>query len=276
MRVAALQFDVRRGDAPANLAEVERGLREAKAVGVELVLLPEMWPTSFATPEEDRAALRAATAGARRRVEELARELGLWVGGSMFGFELDPPTNRFELVGPRGIALGYDKLHLFTPTAEPAAFSAGRRPPEAAHCEGKRLSAVVCYDLRFAELLVPLFLEGIELLLVPCQWPSARAAQLRALALGTAAWMQAFVLVSNRIGGDTIGRRRMALDFGGGSLLVDPRGRVLAEGGGGRELVSAELDFEDLRALRSEVPVRRDRRPEGYGARVEVARKTLS
>ena len=33
--------------AQANLTEVERGLREAAQRGVELVVLPEMWPTSF-------------------------------------------------------------------------------------------------------------------------------------------------------------------------------------------------------------------------------------
>ena len=47
MRVAAWMFDVRKGEVSANREAALRGLEAAAQVGVELVLLPEMWPTSF-------------------------------------------------------------------------------------------------------------------------------------------------------------------------------------------------------------------------------------
>jgi predicted amidohydrolase len=59
MRVAAFQFDVRRGDVGANLAAVERGLRAAVDGGIELVVLPEMWPTSFVAGGEPAEWLRS-------------------------------------------------------------------------------------------------------------------------------------------------------------------------------------------------------------------------
>ena len=265
MHCAALSFDVRRGQPLANLAEVERGLASARERGIELVLLPEMWPTSFPTPESHRDELRQGSELCRARLIELCRQWGMFVAGSMFHFAAELPTNRFELIGPSGPLLCYDKVHLFSPTAEPAGFTAGSAPPGVATLAQGKVSAVVCYDLRFPELLRVPWLAGAELLLVPCQWPSARAAQLRALALGTAAWMQAFVLVCNRTGTDRIGRRAMELEFGGGSLLAGPRGRVLAQGTCEPGLVHAQLDWDDLRALRREIPVQRDRRPAAYG-----------
>ncbi len=266
MHCAAFSFDVRRGEPLANLAEVERGLARAHERGIELVLLPEMWPTSFPTPESDWDQLREASELCRLRLIELCRQWGMFVGGSMFHFGGELPCNRFELMGPLGPMLGYDKVHLFSPTAEPASFAPGGAPPGVAELPLGKVSAVVCYDLRFVELLRVPWLAGTELLLVPCQWPNSRAAQLRALALGTAAWMQAYVLVCNRVGTERVGRRGLELEFGGGSLLVDPRGRVLAEGQAEPGLIHGQIDWDDLRALRREIPVGRDRCPKSYAA----------
>ncbi len=260
MRCSALQFDVRCGDPEANWSQVEQGLARAREAGVRLVLLPEMWPTSFPGADARREDLVEASARCRERLREACARMDLYAAGSMFHFAGELPTNRFELCGPRGPLLAYDKVHLFSPTAEPASFQAGQRAPGVVEIEGHRLSCAVCYDLRFVELLRPAWLAGVELLLVPCQWPRQRGAQLRALALGAAVWMQAYVLVANRTGSARVGRRGLALEFHGGSLLADPRGRVLAEAREAPAAVGARLDWDDLRALRREVPVRRDRR----------------
>ena len=96
MRVAAFQFDVRRGEVEANLAEVERALTEARERGVDLVLLPEMWPTSF-VPDGQEGDWLAATEGALAHVVELSRTLGVAVAGScllaLFASRFSGPRN---------------------------------------------------------------------------------------------------------------------------------------------------------------------------------------
>jgi predicted amidohydrolase len=261
MRAAALQFDVRRGDVAHNLAEVERGLRAAEDRGIELVVLPEMWPTSFVA-EGDPVEWQRATDEALARVQVLSRELRLAVAGSAFGASVpgEPPRNRLTLFVRGERVLAYDKLHLFTPTAEGESFSAGGSlPPTVATPLGK-LSGIVCYDLRFALALRAPFLAEAEVLIVPAQWPASRAAHWRALVCGRAAELQAFVVAANRTGTDLVGRRRLELAFGGNSILAGPDGSVLAEGRGAAGLVEAELDLESARALRCAVPVRRDER----------------
>ena len=261
MRVAAFQFDVRRGEVAANLAAVEHGLREAADRDVELVLLPEMWPTSFVSDADDARWLMESEAAVARSAE-LSRELGLVVAGSAFaaGAPGERLRNRLSVFDGGELVLAYDKVHLFSPTAENLGFSAGGVAPPTALVRGLRLSGVVCYDVRFSPLLRAPYEDGAELLLVPAQWPEARGTHWKALLAGRAVEHQAFVLGANRTGEDTIGRRRLELRFPGNSLVVSPHGKVLAEGAGEDGLVVGDLDLEAVRDLRRLVPVRADER----------------
>ncbi len=265
MRAAAFQFDVRRGDVAANLAAVERGLGTAAARGIELVVLPEMWPTSFVA-DGDPYAWQRSTDAALARVEVLTRELGLTVAGSAFGASAGCALRNRLTVFERGErVLAYDKLHLFSPTAEAESFSAGAALPPTVRTRLGRLAGVVCYDLRFGPCLRAPFLDAAEILVVPAQWPASRAQHWRALVCGRAAELQAFVVAANRTGTDLVGRRRLELAFAGNSLIAGPDGAVLAEGRGEEGLVEAELDLEQVRALRRAVPVREDERRDLYG-----------
>src|SRR5262245_55633473 len=107
MRTAALQFDVRRSEVAANLARVERGLREAAERGVELALLPELWPTSFCAAAADRDAAVDATEPAWTRIAELSRELRIAVAGSGYtrAAARELPRNRLRLVVDGEVAL---------------------------------------------------------------------------------------------------------------------------------------------------------------------------
>lgn len=273
MRAAALQFDVRRGGWEHNLAEAEALLREAAARGVQLACLPEMWATSFPGAGVDFELELDLARRASRRVAALGTELGLAVLGSGYGpltGEPARPVNRLELwlPGSDEPALAYDKVHLFSPTAEHESFAAGRRAPETVATPLGRISGCICYDLRFPELTRAPFYggdAGAEVLCVPAQWPVTRAGHFRALAMGVAITNQCFVVAVNRTGSDVVGRRELRLDFPGNSLLVDPHGRVLAEGGGERGVIDAELDLAVVRELRRRVPVARDLRLDLYG-----------
>lgn len=259
MRAACFQFDVTR-DVELNVASVERGLRRARDQGADLVVVPEMWPTSFAAAEDDVEVLLSATQSALGHVTNLARELDVAVCGSAFGRTGSLPANRWALVDGGIERAAYDKVHLFRPTAEDESFSAGAKPSPVVECRGARVGGLVCYDLRFPDVARSLFRARADVIAVSAQWPSARLSHWRALCIGRAVEAQAFVVACNRVGTAVIGRRAMTLEFPGASLVVDPDGRVLAEGGGTEELVTAEIDLELARKLRVRVPVEKDER----------------
>lgn len=264
MKVGAYSFDVRAGEPERNLARVEAALHEARECGVELALLPEMWPTSFPigalAPDELEQRL-AASQRCVERVRELSAELGLAIAGSAYARSGDAlPRNRLHLFAAGVELCGYDKLHLFSPTAEDAQFSAGECAPPVVELGGVRVAGVVCYDLRFGELFVPLHESRVDLLLVPAQWPVVRERQWRALVLGRAVELQAFVLACNRCGSAAIGRRGETLEFSGNSLIAAPSGEWLGAGDRAGGWTIADIDLRDARELRRRVPVEKDRR----------------
>jgi len=259
VRVAALQFSVQEDDPAANLASVEEGLRRAAGEGCRLVALPEMWPTSF-TAEVGPAQVEA-TEQALAAVRAWSGELDLVVCGSAYGAGPGGgATNRFHVLDRGELVGGYDKLHLFSPTAEHLTFEPGAGPLPAVPTSVGVLAPVVCYDLRFPAPLRAAFHAGAELLVCCAQWPDPRASHWRALALGRAVEGMWPVVAANRTGRTFLGRQRRQLDFPGNSLVVSHDGEVLAEGQGREGLVAAEVDLEAARALRRRVPVAKDER----------------
>lgn len=270
VRIGALQFDVVDGAWETNLERVDAGLEEAARTGLQLVVLPEMWPTSF-TAEVTDEVLDASD----RCLERLARrsaELGLVVSGSAYARTNGLPANRLHVFDRGTPCSTYDKVHLFSPTAENATFSAGERGPETVATGAGRVAGLVCYDLRFPEVARCAFRSGAELLLVSAQWPTPRASHWRALVPGRAVESQCFVVACNRIGRAYIGRRRMELDFPGNSLIASPHGEVIAEGQGQRGLVWTDVDLDEVRRVRTRIPIRRDERPELYADWIRGAR----
>ncbi len=264
--LAAFQFDLHADDLDHNLGQVEAALRSAAAAGAQFVGLPEMWPTSFVDVGAGANELVERTEQALTRLEALSRELGLVVCGTAFAAstQKDRLYNRLHVVDGGRRVTSYDKVHLFSPTAEPWHFVAGKQPPEVVETSIGRVAGGTCYDLRFPELFRPAFRDGVQILCIPAQWPDARSGHWRSLVIARAIENQCFVVAVNRIGSVTIGRKRKRLTFPGNSLIVDPHGEVLAEGQGKQGLVTASIDLEVARQMRIHVPVEKDERPELY------------
>lgn len=264
MKVAALQWDVRRGAAAHNLAAARSALDAAVAGGALLAVLPEVWATSFPRERGQTELLEAAEAG-EAWLAEASRAHSLVLAGT----HLAPAAggrffNRLSVWDGGERVLAYDKLHLFTPTAEQEVFAAGAELPGVADTRIGRLSGAICYDLRFGELFTRMLTAGVEIVVCPAQWPAARAAHWRGLVMGRAIECQAGIVGANRTGSEPVGSGARVLEFSGNSVVADGHGRCLAEGAGQEGAVLAELDTEAMRKLRVRVPVGKDRRPELY------------
>ncbi len=259
MRVSCLQLNPQAGDPAGNLAQAQEALRQAAAGGAELWLLPEMWASSFCAEVTDP--VMASTQLALENLARLSGELGISIAGSAYGPRgAQKPSNRFHLFEDGREVYSYEKGQLFSPTAEHLSFSAGASPPGLVESRLGKLYGVICYDLRFPLWVRPAQRAGAQVMMVVAQWPKERADQWTALAIGRAVEGQCFVVACNRRGKAVIGRRKMELEFPGNSIVVDPSGAVLAQGGAGDLLVDAELDLGLVNAMRKSVPVFRDER----------------
>jgi omega-amidase len=125
-----------------------------------------------------------------------------------------------SLVFHRGRQLHrYDKVHLFKPTGDHLLFSPGKRYGTfTVPLAGKRIRAgvVICYDLRFPELIRAMAREGMQILIVPARWPKIRDEAWQTLLKARAMENQIFVLGCNAKG-----------EEGGFSYAFDPTGRLI-------------------------------------------------
>jgi predicted amidohydrolase len=255
IQAAAIQFNVKQGDVDANLAHVRMALKRVAEQGANLAVLPEMWSSGFAYKTLNVLALR--TAGIVEELLSLSREHRLVIVGSMPEPNGDKVFNTIFLADNGTLAGVYRKIHLFSLLGEDRAFSGGDRRLLAETSIG-RIGVIICYDLRFPELSRRLAMEGAQVICIPAQWPKPREEHWRTLIRARAIENQLFVVACNACG--PIGK----LDFFGMSMIVDPKGSVLAEAGEGEGEVVAQLDMQAMADWRAQIPCFNDRRPELY------------
>ncbi|MBX3462051.1 MAG: carbon-nitrogen family hydrolase [Planctomycetes bacterium] len=260
-RAACIQFDVRSGDVAANCAAMRAGIEEAAAAGAALCVLPELWSTSFLSTFDD--ATIAAAEAADRELQELTATHDLIAVGSAIEADAGRIYNT-ATVFDRGESLGsYRKIHLFSPNLEPRRHAAGNEPKVFATRLG-RLGILICYDLRFPELARYYFHKGVQLLLVPGQWPEARAQHWRTLLRARAIENEVFVLGSNRTGQEPSPKSQELQSFPGDGRIVDPTGEILVAGAGDSGALVAEIELRKVRTMQRILPVHRDQRPSVY------------
>jgi len=255
INAAAIQFNVKQGDVDANLAYVREALKRAADKGATLAVLPEMWSSGFAYKNLNELALR--TAGIVEELLGLSRSLKLVICGSMPEPNGDKVFNTIFLADNGRLAGVYRKIHLFSLLGEDRAFSGGDQWLLADTTIGK-IGVIICYDLRFPELSRRLAVEGAQVICVPAQWPKPRQEHWRTLIRARAIENQLFVVSCNACG--LIGK----LDFFGMSMIVNPKGELLAEAGEEECELSAPLDMQVMADWRAQIPCFNDRKPQCY------------
>ena len=259
MRVSAIQMDMKFADPAYNFKHAEELIREAAASKPDVIVLPETWNTGFFPKENLKELSDKDGAAVKDMCSALARELNVnIVAGSVSNVKNDKVYNTAYVFDRQGACLAaYDKTHLFTPMGEHEHYAAGDHLTTFS-LDGHKCGLLICYDLRFPELFRTLALQGVELLLLPAQWPAARRYHWETLTAARAIENQFFLAACNSCGtaGETV--------FGGASRILGPRGELLAAAGAGEEIVTAALDFSVLAEVRNSINVFHDRRPELY------------
>jgi predicted amidohydrolase len=253
MKVASIQIEM--ADRP-KADNVEHALSAVDGVpAADLILLPEIWPCGFFSFDRYAAeseALDGPTVSAFR-LKARERRCHL-VMGSLVERDGDRLFNTTVFIGPDGeIIARYRKIHLFGYQSDETKLLTPGKDIVVADTPWGRAGFSTCYDLRFPELFRRMVDCGAEIFLVPSAWPLARIEAWRLFNRARAHENLAF-LISCNCAGENAGKR-----YGGHSMIVDPWGRLLAEGGEGGEIVTAEIDVGQAVAARKEFPALADR-----------------
>lgn len=246
MKVSVIQQDILWADVDENIRRADAAIASAPAA--DLYVLPEMFSTGFCTDPEGIA--EETEGKSLRWMRDKAAELDAAVAGSVAVCENGRYYNRFYLVKPDGSFSSYDKKHLFTFGGEHERFTAGTERV-VVEFRGVRILLEVCYDLRF-----PIWSRNhgdYDMILYVASWPSVRVGAWKSLLVARAIENQCYVAGVNRVGTDPTN------EYSGGSMIIDPYGRVVASCEDGAEMSAcAEIDMDMLEAFRKKFPVLND------------------
>ena len=257
----AAMIQMRSGlDPAANLAVALKLIDEAKAAGADYVLTPEMTNILAAKPEQLFAKIVAEERDATlATLREVARKLAIYIHIGSLAIKASPEkaANRSFLINRRGeVVARYDKIHMFDVDlagGESYRESNTYRPGELAMIADLpwgRLGLTVCYDLRFPALYRALAEAGASFLAIPSAFTRQTGeAHWHVLQRARAIENGCFVLAAAQGGEHENGRETY-----GHSLVVDPWGRILAEGGTEPGVVMAQIDPSEIVAARSRIP----------------------
>ena len=244
----------------ASLAEGIRLIREAKDKGADYVQTPEVSNIiqqnrkalfEILADEEDDISLKA--------YRELAQELKihLHIGSLALRATPERAVNRSFLIAPTGDILAkYDKIHMFDITLEGGESyreSANYQPGETAVISDLpwgRIGLTICYDVRFPALYRALAEAGASFISVPSAFTVRTGeAHWHTLLRARAIENGCFILASAQAGKHESGRETY-----GHSLIIDPWGEILAEGGTETGVVLAKIDPARVQSVRKNIP----------------------
>jgi predicted amidohydrolase len=254
-------------DVHHDIAVVSQLIDGAATEGARFIATPEycaglnskdglFYPVAF--PENEHPVIPAIGA--------LARKHGVWILIGSIGVRADDGriNNRSIMLTPKGeIAARYNKIHLFDVNLgegkhyQESATVAPGNEAVLSQCEGGTIGLSICYDLRFAALYRAYGQAGAAMLAIPAAFTRMTGESHwhvlnRARAIENSAYVIAPCQYGTLAGGG---------QCYGHSLIIDPWGRVLADGGDAEGIIVAEIDVEQVKLTRSRIPSLKHDRP---------------
>jgi len=254
-------------DVKTNIINASALVREAHKSGATLIVLPEV--TNII--DMDRSAMAEKLSAEVDDISlvafcTLAVELKVWLLLGSLGLKHETAlnaegkpkfANRSFLIGDDGVVRNrYTKIHLFDVDLgagetyqESKSYEPGNETVVADTPWGK-LGMTICYDIRFPHLYRKLAQAGAKFLSIPAAFarPSGKAhwhVLMRARAIENGCYVFAAAQCGEHGGGrSTYGH----------SLIVDPWGEILADGGTEIGFVLAEIDTSLVDKVRQKIP----------------------
>lgn len=273
IKVALIQFIGSTPDKSANLQKaaslVEKAVKDQPET--KLVVLPECFNSPYATDKfREYAEVIGGDSPSYKVLSNLASKLKIiLVGGSIP--ELEPETNKiyntslvFDQDG--NLIATHRKAHLFDidiPNGitfkESDSLTGGEKATTVETSYGK-FGLGICYDMRFPELAMISARKGSFAMIYPGAFNTVTGPlHWSLLARSRAIDNQIYTLLCSPA-------RNLDSDYHayGHSMVVNPRGDIIAEAGEGEEIIYADLEPSEIDSFRQGIPITTQRRFDIY------------
>jgi len=246
--VAAVNMRCVVGDKPGNLSRIEHFAERASREGADLICFPEMSICGYVWDQRAAEYAEPIPGPSTEAVVRMARRHGVAIIAGLV--ERDARNRLFIsqfVVTPEGVAGVYRKVHL-GPSEVPL-FQPGDQI-NVHRYQSWTFGLQLCFDAHFPELSATQALQGAGILFVPHASPREMPAEKRERFLrylpARAYDNSCYVVVCNQAG-----RRENDESFAGVALILDPKGRVVAESAGWEDqMISTRLRVEEVERVR--------------------------
>ncbi|MDR3574766.1 MAG: carbon-nitrogen family hydrolase [Anaerolineaceae bacterium] len=257
--ISLAQMHLEFGQPLKNFERASQMIAQAAHEHASCILFPELWTSAY--DFENRFIHAQSNLTILEKLNELARLHQIAIGGSFL--EAQPGDFLYNthtwLLPSSTDQVKYRKIHLFRLMDEDKWLQSGNEPI-CNNFQWGKAGLAICYDLRFPEIFRNYALQGADLTFIPAEWPAIRIYHWKTLLRARAIENQMFVIGVNCVG--KIGNET----FGGSSAIISPWGEVIAEASSTDEqLITAEIDLDQVDEIRRKIPVFEDRRPDIYG-----------
>lgn len=281
--VAAIQMQCSK-NVEENINKADTLLREAVKKGANIVLLPELFERqyfcqerrydyyNFATPLNDNPAVKHFT--------KVAKELNVVIIVSFYEKDVNVLYNTVSVIDADGSNLGiYRKTHIPDDHfyQEKFYFTPGNTGFKIFETKYANIGVGICWDQWFPETARSMAVLGAELLFYPTAIGSEPILECdsmphwRRCMQGHSAANLMPVIAANRIGLESVeptienNNQSSSLNFYGSSFITDNTGDLVESASRDKEEVLVHsFDLDELKAMRLEWGIFRDRRPETY------------
>ena len=255
-----------------NIEKAIQMIKESEKQGADLAILPEMFNCPYENEKFIEYAEELDDSQTLKEISKIAKEEKIHVlAGSIPELERDDDGesiyNTAVFFDDTGKSLGkHRKMHLFDIDVkgkiyfkESDTLSAGNEFTIIKTDLG-RIGIGICYDIRFVELSRIMALNGAEMLIFPGAFN---------LTTGPAHWELLFRsrALDNQvyaIGVAPALDEDASYNSYGHSIAVNPWGEVIDELDYGEELKIVEIDLDEIKRVREEIPILKNRRVDLY------------
>ncbi|WP_315831883.1 carbon-nitrogen hydrolase family protein [Bradyrhizobium prioriisuperbiae] len=272
-RAAAVQTIARLGDFEHNIALATSFVEEAVRQGAELIVFPECMDTGylFDSQEHCRELAETITDGPFvLALSALARKHSVYIASGIT--EWDPTKEKIfnsgVMFGRSGeLVCHYHKQ--FLATHDQNWFSFGERGCPVVETDLGRIGLLICFDGRIPEIFRAMAMQGAEVIVDMANFFAMDQADMwgPARSFENGIWL---------VAATKAGYER-SIYYPGGSMIVDPKGRVLSKvpyDTHGLAVSDIDLDAAADKSIYARNDKIADRRPETYGIMAQPYEKT--
>ena len=257
LKLSAVQMKCVVGDIETNLAHSLELIDKAAEDEPDLICFPESVLDGYSCRDPELPNLaRSVPSPETDRIAEAAKRHGAWICWSLPESLSDSGVANTSLLFDRNgdIQLHYRKSHLCREVGETEVYTFGEDLDVVA-VDGVEVGIMICFDRHYPEAARELRLKGAQLILHPTAtvWFTPNPWTINTAMMRTRAYEnRCYILSVNQV------------NYNGGSALFGPWGDVITIAEIGEEILTCEIDTEEL-----------DRVPKNHFALMEARRPHL-